>query len=277
MPKKLLMFDSNDGTKNYDGNAADVKYYHPYNILFTLPSPILNVRRILLKSVEMPLALPNIRNVGTMNLFNVGWYSGGYNVSHNARITPYFYPSFTLLNNAITSVIIQMSLIYDFASINVSFSTTTNSIGLPVCLLTHNAVTFTINDSYFMNVILGFASGTYNYSPIYGTAAFNLFPDTHLYLYISNIQSNNSTLKQATFKIPLLNGYATTPLNLFYSDSIEHQFIDGNNDNFLLDKVNIIVNDKMGFPVTGYLNWSFSLIVDYEENDNKTEFLNLEY
>ena len=101
MPKKLLMFDSQDGVKNYDANASDMNYYHPYNLYFVIPSPITNVNRILLKSVEMPLALPNIRNVGTINLFNVGWSSGGYIVSHNARITPYFYPSFTLLNNTL--------------------------------------------------------------------------------------------------------------------------------------------------------------------------------
>ena len=72
------MFDSQDGIKNYDANASDMNYYHPYNLYFVIPSPIKNVNKILLKSVEMPLAWPNIRNVGKMNLVSIGWSIGIY-------------------------------------------------------------------------------------------------------------------------------------------------------------------------------------------------------
>ena len=50
------------------------------------------------------------------------------------------------------------------------------------------------------------------------------------------------------------------------------------NDSFILDKLNIVINDKFGNPVTGFLDWSFSLFVEYDDNNNnKQEFLNLEY
>ena len=50
MIKKLLFFDSQDGIKNYDGNATDsnVKYYHPYNLYFPLVNPISNINKIFL-------------------------------------------------------------------------------------------------------------------------------------------------------------------------------------------------------------------------------------
>ena len=49
MIKKLLFFDSQDGTKNYDINATDsnVKYFHPYNLYFRLSNPITNINRII--------------------------------------------------------------------------------------------------------------------------------------------------------------------------------------------------------------------------------------
>ena len=83
MIKKLLFFDSEDGIKNYDANAtnSNVQYYHPYNLYFRLSNPIININRIILKSVEMPIALYNIRSSGTMNLFTVDWVIGGFNGS----------------------------------------------------------------------------------------------------------------------------------------------------------------------------------------------------
>jgi hypothetical protein len=71
MIKKLMFFDSQDGIKNYDVKASDtnIQYYHPYNLYFKLSHPILNINRIYLKSVELPIALFNVRSTGTMNFF----------------------------------------------------------------------------------------------------------------------------------------------------------------------------------------------------------------
>ena len=273
MIKKLLFFDSEDGIKNYDINATDsnVKYYHPYNLYFPLVNPITNINRIYLKSVEMPIALFNIRNSGTMNLFTVDWIIGGFDKSGRFRIAPGLYPSISNLisagvNNAVVNIAITSS-----NPCAMSFTTTTTSNGFTVCQLTHNASSFTINDSFFMNYILGFSSGTYTDSVIVGTTPINIFPDTHLYMFISNLHSNNNNAKLASFKIPL-GSYSSPPSYTHYEENNEQQLITVNNKSFLLDKLNIIIYDKFGYAITGYLDWSFSIFVEYEEQQQ--QFLN---
>ena len=221
-----MFFDSQDGTKNYDVNATDtnIKYYHPYNLYFSLVNnPITNINRIFLKSVEMPIALFNVRNTGTMNLFSVNWTIGGNNSFGEWRITAAFYPTISNLlgsggvGSAITNIVSASGF-----PCSMSITSITANNGFTVVQLTHNATSFTINDSFFMNNILGFSSGTYTNSVIVGKTPINLFPDTHLYMYISNIQSNNNKSKPATFKIPL-GSYSSPPSYTHYEDNNEQQ------------------------------------------------------
>ena len=100
MIKNLLLFDSQDGIKNYDINATDsnVQYYHPYNLYFPLVNPITNINKILLKSIELPIALYNIRGTGTMNLCSIVWNIGAYNNNpYEYRLTPGLYSSISNL------------------------------------------------------------------------------------------------------------------------------------------------------------------------------------
>jgi hypothetical protein len=280
MIKKLLFFDSQDGTKNYDINATDsnVKYFHPYNLYFRLSNPITNINRIILKSVEMPIALFNIRNTGTMNLFTVTWTIGGFSGNNGDwRLTAGFYPTISNLlgsggvGSAITNIVSASG-----RPCSMSITSITGNNGFTLAQLTHNATSFTINDSFFMNNILGFSSGTYNSSPIVGTTPINIFPDTHLYMFISNLQTNNNNSKPVTFKIPL-GSYSSPPSYTHYEETNEQQQITISTSSFILDKLNIIVYDKFGYAITGYLDWSFSMFIEYDDNNTKQEYLQLEY
>ena len=285
LTKKLLFIDSQDGTKNYDTNVIDTNiyspipyYYHPYNISLSLPSPFTNIKRILLKSVQMPIAMPNVRSTNTSNLFSLAWTVGVTGAAHTTKFPTSIYSTFTDISPRLAAA---SSAIYNYpldTRINISFSTQLDDNGFTVCVLTHTASTLTIKDSILMNTILGFRSGLYLYSPIVAAFPLNLFYDTHLYMYIPNIPTNNYSSKQATFKIPLLNGYSTTMKNLYYEDVNEHQAITfNNNNNFILDKLNIIINDKFGCPIKGFYDYSFSLLIEYEENYTQIETLNINY
>ena len=63
MPKDFYYFDTINATKNYDSvlSVSNGIYNHPYNIYFPLKAPIRNLKRITLKSVEMPLNLYTTR------------------------------------------------------------------------------------------------------------------------------------------------------------------------------------------------------------------------
>ena len=277
MIKKLLFFDSQDGTKNYDVNATDsnVKYYHPYNLYFPLVNPITNINRIYLKSIELPIALYNIRNTGSMNLCSISWNIGAYNNnSYEYRLTAGFYPTISNLlgSGGMASVGVNLALVVGGHPCSISFTSITANNGFTVAQLTHNASSFTINNSFLMNSILGFSSGTYTSSPIVGTNPINIFPDTHLYMFISNIQTNNNNTKLATFKIPL-GSYSSPPAYTHYEDNNEQQLITVNNKSFVLDKLNIIIYDKFGYPIIGYLDWSFSIIIEYDDTPEQRQFL----
>ena len=145
-----------------------------------------------------------------MNLFTVNWEKGVNSGSGRYRIKPNLYPTISSLlnseiNNAKANIAITTS-----NPCSMTFTTVPGSYGFEKMKLTHNATSFTINDSNFMNNILGFSSGTYTTADIYGATPINIFQDTHLYMYISNVQSNNNNNKQVTFKIPLGN-YSSPP------------------------------------------------------------------
>jgi len=275
MIKKLLFFDSQDGIKNYDVNATDtnIKYYHPYNLYFTLVNPISNIKRIYLKSVELPIALYNVRSTGSMNLCSVGWIVTGQSGGFDYRVTAGFYKLDNLLGTSgVGAASVQAALQVGGVKASYSFSSTTGTNGFTICQLTHNATSFTIKDSFLMNSILGFSSGTYTSSPISGTTPINICPDTHLYMFITNIQSNNNNTKPATFKIPL-GSYLSPPAYTHYEDNNEQQQITVSSNTFILDKLNIIIYDKFGYALQGYLDWSFSILIEYEEFQEQ-QFLN---
>ena len=55
---------------------------------------------------------------------------------------------------------------------------------------------------------------------------------------------------------------------------IKHFFF--NNSNFTLDKINIVVYDRYGTQLIGYNNWSLTLLIEYEDdNNNQIEYLNI--
>ena len=66
MIKTLLHFDSIDGVQNYD---SILKTYHAYNTTIKINNPIKKIKEISLKSLEMPLFFPNIRNTNLSTLF----------------------------------------------------------------------------------------------------------------------------------------------------------------------------------------------------------------
>jgi hypothetical protein len=53
MPKETHFYDTIDATRNYD--IASFYNYHSYNVTFPLRSPLINLKSITLKSVEMPM------------------------------------------------------------------------------------------------------------------------------------------------------------------------------------------------------------------------------
>ena len=84
----------------------------------------------------------------------------------------------------------------------------------------------------------------------------------------------NNNILPFTFKIPLSNVVNAT---VFYNDVVQHQTIYFNESTFTLTNLNVILLDRFGVPLIGYQDWSFTLVIEYDDdvNKNQIQFLNL--
>jgi len=265
MPKELYFIDSSIATKNNDPlvGASDPNYfYHTYNFYFPFKIPPQNVKRIILKSVEIPLGLSTVRySNGTVLLAIMYTYSTYTNVQKQIFVPPNSYTQSTLIS-AINTAIINASLI---GSPSIVFSTVLNATtGLYNCVITHNCTSLTIYSSPLTVYLLGLGQPTItSSSTITGLYSINVNAiDTCLYMQITNLPVMNNNIFPFTFKIPLNN----VVNNIAYlNDTGENQQIIFNSNSFILDKLNVVILDRLGNVLAGYFNWTFSLFIEYDD------------
>ena len=285
MSKELYFIDSGLGEKNNDnvtGGLDSNYFYHSYNFNYSLKFPLQNVSQITLKSIELPLGSStpnNIRyNHDTVRLDIMYTISTFTNVSRNITVKPGAYSSIASLLTAINTAITTTVGLSGSPTINFT-SITDSTTGFTHCSVTHNCTSLTIYPSTLTINLLGLGILNLTSSTtINGTGPINVFAiDNLYYIQITNIPvMNNNLFIPYTFKMPLndiVNGTA------YYNDSKEHQAIYFNsNSSFVMDKLNIVIRDRMGKTLTGYFNWTMTLQIEYDNNNTGIqEFLNLEY
>ena len=282
MSKELYFIDSGLGEKNNDNVTGTIDsnyFYHSYNFNYSLKYPLRNVSKITLKSVELPIGFTapnNVRyNNDTVRLDIMYTISTFTSVSRNIIVKPGTYTAATLItaiNTAITGATLLGSPTITFAS---TLNTTT---GFNHCSVTHNCTSLTIYASALTINLLGL--GLYpltSNTTIIGPGPINVYAiDSLYYIQITNLPvMNNNLFIPYTFKMPLNNIVNSIA---YYNDTTEHQSIYFNSNNFVLDKLNIVILDRTGRTITGYFPWTMSLLIEYDNNNNgRQEFLNLEY
>ena len=90
---------------------------------------------------------------------------------------------------------------------------------------------------------------------------YQLFTDTYISLYLSNIPHNNTnfSFKFCSFKIPITSGIQTI---LFSGESRDFaQYITVADSNFIMNNLSLIIYDRYGKEITSgpLYNWSFTL------------------
>ena len=278
MPKELFFFDTVNATKSYDSALGGTNgiYYHPYNVYFPFKTPIRNVKRITLKSVEMPLNLYTIRiENGTNKIGLTFTYSTFTNIYKSFTVSPGIYTVATLIstiNSTLTSV-----LGATYAGLSITFTQFVSTYNTTICSINHNCTTLTIDDTPLSNYILGYTNRFTSQSsfPLGGNSPININSDTCLYLQLPNLPNTNNNNTFIGFKLPTNN--TANNSTLFYNDSEEHQSIVFNSTSFVIDKINVLVTDRFNAPLTGFFHWTFSLIIEYDDNNKKQEYLELEY
>ena len=277
MPKEIHYYDTTNAIRNYDKDRID-NPYHSFNVTIPLKFPLINLKSISLKNVELPVKLPPIRQSNSTLNFKIKFsYSTFTNISITISLSSLFYSIATLIQEINTKITAVTTSYSGLSIVFSAFAGNAESIG-SICKITHNCSALEIEDTPLTNYILGYTTiftagalaGVFNAeSPINLNAI-----DTCVYIKLTNLPvMNNNSPNGYTFKIPLNNVINGT---VYFSDASEHQTIYFNNTNFVLNKLDVVVVDRLGFNLSGFNHWTFSLIIDYAEiNNNTPQFLNI--
>ena len=281
MPKQLYLMDTVNSIRNYDAKYEGNQGLgaHTFNVLFPLRFPIRNIKSITLKSVEMPYRLLNSKSDNGTKNFNIKFSYGAFvNALLPISLSEKQYTDIDELISRINNEIILSKDFYGYTGLNITFSAVNVQFPDRTVAVTHNCSYIEIEKTPFTVDVLGFNNRlSMENVALYGVSPINLYAkDPCLYMNITNLPiMNNNTPSYYTFKIPLDPKSISNNI-LYYNDPYENQTIYFNDSNFVLDKINVNVCDRYGYQLTGYYNWSFTLIIDYDEDNNKTvEFLNL--
>ena len=269
MPKEIHFYDTTNAIINYDKDRIDSNPYHFFNITIPLRSPLVNLKSISLKNVEMPIKLTTVRQSNLTTSFKIKFsYNTFINTFITISLSPQFYSITTLIQEINTKV---TAVTTSFSGLSIVFSTQIGSQNSgSICVITHNCSALEIEDTPFTNYILGYVainSAGSLAGILMGQSAINLNAiDTCVYLKFLNLPvMNNNNPNGYTFKVPVNNISNGT---VFFNDTTEHQKIYFNNTNFVLNKLDVIVVDRLGFNLYGFNHWTFSLIIDYAEKNN---------
>ena len=242
MEHKIIHFDSIDGVQQYD---TTFNLYHCYKTNIALTSAVKKIKSIELLSVELPLQFFNIRNSNLSDTLKFKFsYSTYTNISISCVIKNQSYTAIATLLSTINTAVATLISSY---GLTFTLSLSSNSI-----ILTTNATSLTFTSGILVNNILGLSStDVLSSNQISFSNNYNLNPDNFISLYISNlpISSNHASGRNNTFKIPL---NATSGQIVFFhsfSGFIQPRTI--NDDNFVLEKLNIIMYDRFGYPING--------------------------
>ena len=183
MPKEICFYDTFNAIKNYD-NVISNYNYHSFNVTIPLRSPLINLKSITLKSLEMPINLIKPR---LSTSFNIIYTYGGSQYQIIIGIANRIYSSIESLFSVINGKI--SNSISGTAGLIISFSTIQSESGF-ICFINHKSTAIEIEDTPLTRYILGFTT----FTDILGGANFiaqsaiNLNAiDTCIYLKILNM------------------------------------------------------------------------------------------
>lgn len=221
----------------------------PFNCTLPLGTPVSgNIKRVTLKSVELPVGYYPIRS--PYNTFSFVRNSTTY----TATVTEGNYTISTLLT-ALTTALNALSA---GTTWGLSYSSTTNKV---TATTTATAVV-SVSSTWDLALALGFTSGESGAS-FTATNTYNLNFDLYLSLVIDNLPSSNLSNPPQTFKIPVNVGYGS----VFYlgESSTFNQTVYCQGSASHLPNLRIRVLDRWGNnPSNNGLHFSFLLEIETE-------------
>jgi hypothetical protein len=200
------------------------------------------VRRVALKSVEMPVGFYNIRAPYNNLTINIAGTPTSYTFSPgNYSATTFL----NTLNNTVTPAIGSFFL-----------NTLTNKIQYTSVVGASSIVGDPLTLGYFM----GFTSDQIGVI-IVANKSYSIDFDNYVCIYIENLRNSCMEPFAATFKIPIT--VQKGGVENWTSDNRFKQSIEIFDPDYKIDRLNIQVRDRFGLPLSNNgIDWSFTLEVE---------------
>ena len=242
---------------NFDTINSTDTLNDAFDTTFTVTTKYTNIKKIYLKSAEIPIGFVNIRSSNRSNVLS--FVLNG--ITYNATVTQQNYTTITALITALNASIVTAITATGFTLV-LSVSSSNNL----VITSTGAFTTYSINQNTLSNILglslaINQTAGTYTSPYIY-----NLAYDTYLQMSFYNIPSIFSSVGNApsALKIPL----TTNAYNILFYSTDRGEYDQGltvSDSSFILNNMRIIIYDRFGFPLNnGNLEYSFTIAIEYE-------------
>ena len=249
----------NNNSENIHFDSVDSNYVDPFDARFQLFAPLRNVKRIHLKSLELPITFPNIRASGTLNqivlktntsiTYTVSIAEGNYNTLSTLL---------TAINNAFVGVI---------PSTTVTFAQIGSSNRISCTATTSTFTSFTFIDTSLSKVVLGFRNPTYGSLVVNSKVDFVLNIDNYISMYLSNVNNINNSNRLCSFKVPVSSGNGV--IQFTGDQSGFKQSIDLGSEGQVINSLQVKIYDRFNQQIlSNNADYSFTLAFEFSTTNN---------
>ena len=256
---QFLHFDSAfcKPVQTYDNSLNS--FLDPFRAVFPMTiRGVGNIKRVYLKSVEMPIGFNNVRS-GT----NILKFTLSTGTSYTVTLAE---SNYTTIGNLLTALNSAVSTALTGSNVTMTFS----AVGQKILIVFGGAQSVTsisFTETVFSKFILGirinqgdlFDSVAKTYRTVNGS--WNLNPDNYLNMYIASLNNQNPNMGgiNCTFKVPVS---VQTNQILFYEEA-DRQFVTVNDPVLRLSEISVQFFDRFGNNLTSAgLDYSFSLLLE---------------
>lgn len=253
---QFIHFDSSTASYINDPLNTSGNELTPYNAKFSMSQGFSKIRRVHLKSLELPVGFTNIRKGCTDSfqfVLNNQTYSIVLNENYHKTIDSLLTDLNTALQGKVPSVNIVASL--DINKISLTFSGTTT------------VTQFRVIDTNFSKFVLGFRGDRDTLTGLYYKAKYsnyNLFYDNYILMSIPSLNAVNASMtgKNCTFKIPL--NTITNQVYYYFDHMAFSQWVDITDQRLRITDITVVLYDKFGKNINpNGLDYSFTLAIEY--------------
>ena len=251
---------------NYDSYYAIKNNLNAYYITYKI-DPLQHVKKIHLKSIEIPICLNNVRSPYSTFYYTIN------NISYNFSLPDKTYISiYSLLIDLNAAIVINIQPKLQNNEIAPIFTLSSSELNKIIMTTVTNSSILTFNFDGIMSFYLGYnanvkivtttlllqKTNVYNFAIPY-----NLSLDTYYNLIFNNIntETKNQNNSQSDFKLQI-NSLSNS---IFFYNSLSsfEQSVNIIDKNLTISKLDIIITDRFNNIINGYLDWSMTLLFEF--------------